>query len=75
MICATPGVSVVPLMLWMVGVVPSGSLSPVNGVKVIAVPSSVMLYVSVTAIGASLVPVTVIVNTEVLVPPLPSDTR
>ena len=42
-VCAMPGVKVVPLMLCMLGVVPSISLSPVNGVKVMAAPSSAMV--------------------------------
>ena len=41
-LCAVPGVNVVPLIDWIVGVVPSGSLSPVSGNNATAVSSLVV---------------------------------
>ena len=52
-VCAVPGVKVVPLMLTTLNVPPSESLSNATGFKVIAEPFSCMLYTSSTATGAA----------------------
>ena len=51
--CANPGVSSVPLMLKIVGIVPSGSLSLNNKLSGTFVASSLILAISEVATGAS----------------------
>ena len=68
--CAVP-VNVVPLMLVMLKILPSTSVSKLNGVNV-TVPSSATVTLSLTATGLSFTAVTLINSLAVAVPPLPS---
>ena len=72
MVCSTPGVSGVPLMDVIVTGSASGSVSPSKRSRGIGAEFSLTVNVSSSATGGLLEPLTVITNSAVSVPPLPS---